>query len=78
MVFLEALAAGKTMVTTDTKRARWILGDAGIFVNPENIEEYRKALEKRVDLKTIKKQAEKYSWDKIVKEYEDLINNPSL
>lgn len=73
MVFLEAMAAGKTTVTTDTPRTRWILGDAGIFVDPENIEDYSQALEKRIDKKIIAEQAKKYSWVKIIKEYEELL-----
>lgn len=73
MVFLEAMAAGKTVVTTDTKRARWILGEAGIFVNPENIEEYKNALEKRIEKVVIENQAKKYSWERIAPLYEQLI-----
>ncbi len=75
MVFLEAMAAGKTMVTTDTPRARWILGNAGIFVDPENIEEYKTALEKRVDVKVIEAQAKNYSWFKISEAYEALLRS---
>lgn len=76
MVFLEALAAGKPIVVTNSLRARWILGEAGHYVDPENIDEYAAALRQAYmehDPKKILAQAEKYSWDKIIEEYEQLI-----
>lgn len=73
MVFLEAMAAGKPVVTTDTQRARWILGKGGIYVNPENIEEYKTALEnalhKKVDFQN---QLKKFSWEEVTKDYQEL------
>ena len=77
MIFLESLAAGKVCVATDAPRPRWILGDAGVFVDPGNMEAYAKAIEvalSRKDNEVIKRQAEKYSWEKIIEEYEKLLS----
>ncbi|MBI3282628.1 glycosyltransferase family 4 protein [Candidatus Curtissbacteria bacterium] len=79
MVFMEAMAAGKIVVTTDAPRSRWILGDAGVFVNPEKADEYSLALEHALNLKgtkeKVRKRAELFSWDKIAAEYEKVITN---
>jgi glycosyltransferase involved in cell wall biosynthesis len=75
MVYLEAMASGLPVVATDDELRREIVGDAGILVDPTDIDAYAKALEKA--LKTDwgnkpRKQAEKYSWDIVVKKYENL------
>lgn len=73
MTFLEAIASGKITVTTDAPRPRWILGDAGIFVDPNDTAEYAKALEEAARIKektVINLLAKKYSWEKIIEEYE--------
>lgn len=77
MVFLEAMAAHKFVVATDAPRPRWMLGPAGVFVDPENIEEYANALKIALEKKWGKEQQdqlEKFSWDKIVTQYENLFN----
>ena len=51
MVFIEALAAGKITVTTETQRARWMLGDSGIFIDPNDVDSYAKALKKALKTK---------------------------
>jgi glycosyltransferase involved in cell wall biosynthesis len=48
MVFLESLASGKLVVTTDNPRSRWMLENAGIYCNPRDVEAYAKALDKAV------------------------------
>lgn len=76
MVFLEAMAAGKLTVTTDTSRARWILGEAGVFVDPADVSAYSRALEEALrinDLKRVSSQADKYSWNKIIIDYDRLL-----
>ena len=81
MVFLEAMAANKITITTDTPRSRWILGNAGIFIDPTNIVNYSKALISGLgsDKKLIKDQVVKYSWDKIIRKYDECFcNNSSL
>lgn len=75
--FQEALVAGKVTVTTDAPRSRWILGDAGIFVDPTDIKAYAKALQQGLNFKNkkaITSQAAKYSWERIIKEYEKLFS----
>ena len=73
IVLIEAMASGLPVVATDDPIRREIVGDAGLFVDPTNINEYAKALEKALDTKWGNKprmQAEKFSWDKIAQEYE--------
>ncbi|OGM04448.1 hypothetical protein A2715_05080 [Candidatus Woesebacteria bacterium RIFCSPHIGHO2_01_FULL_39_32] len=75
IVYLEALASGLPVVATDDALRKEIIRDAGILVNPEDIDVYAKALEKA--LKTDwgdkpRNQAKKFSWDKVVKKYESL------
>lgn len=77
MVFLEAMATGKFVVTTDAPRPRWILGPAGRYIDPQDTQQYSQILSDSARIKDntdVKKQAEKFSWDKIIVEYEKLIN----
>lgn len=74
-VIVEAMASGLPVVATDDPIRREIVGDAGLFVDPTDSDEYARALEKALDTKWGNKprmQAEKFSWDKIAKQYEDL------
>lgn len=76
MTFLEAMAVGKMMVATDAPRPRWILGEAGIYIDPTDTSAYAAALQQAAafkDKKVIALQAQKYSWDKIIREYEKLL-----
>lgn len=76
IVMLEAMATGLPVVANDDPIRREIVGDAGLFVNPENTEEYANALEEALKTKwgnKPAKQAEKFSWDRIAKKYEDLL-----
>lgn len=78
MVFLEALATGKPVVATDTKRNRWILGDAGVYVDPEDILSFSKALSQGLALvgsKKIPEQANKFSWESVIQKYEEVLEN---
>jgi glycosyltransferase involved in cell wall biosynthesis len=78
IVLVEAMASGLGIVTNDDPIRREIVGEAGLFVNPENTEEYSKALKKALNINWHKKattQASKFSWDKIVNEYEELFIN---
>ncbi|MCL4397623.1 glycosyltransferase family 4 protein [Patescibacteria group bacterium] len=76
MVFLESLAAGKVCVATDAPRPRWILGDAGIFVDPTDSDQYAKALEFAAGKTVAMREAERFSWPKIISEYERLFSSP--
>lgn len=74
MVFLEAMAAGKMTVTTDTPRARWILGSTGIFVDPTDTGEYVKALETGLrSQKDTTTEVQRFNWDKVVRDYEEVL-----
>lgn len=76
-VFVEAMASGLPVVARDDEQRKEIVGDAGLFVDPENSDEYARALEKALDTKWGDKprnQAEKFSWDKIAEKYEELLN----
>lgn len=75
LVIIEAMACGKPVVVTDDEVRRNIIGDAGILVDPTNIDFYAKALTKALETdwgNKPRKQAEKFSWDKVVGEYENL------
>lgn len=74
-VLVEAMASSLPVVATNDPVRREIVGDAGIFVNPENTEEYAKALKIALDKDwkdMPRKQAEKFSWDDIAQKYEEL------
>ena len=78
IVLIEAMASGLPVVATDDPIRREIVGDAGLFVDPTNIEEYAKAIEKALSTDwgdKPRKQAEKFSWDIIASSYEELFKN---
>lgn len=74
-VFAEAMASGLAIVARDDSKRREIIGDSGIFVNPENINEYSQALKSALEMKNgdkFIKQSLKFNWDNICKRYEEL------
>ena len=76
-VFVEAMASGLAVVATDDEQRREIIGEAGIFVDPTDIDSYASALKKALSMDWGNKpriQAGKFDWDKIVKKYEELFN----
>jgi glycosyltransferase involved in cell wall biosynthesis len=79
-VIVEAMASGLPVVATDDSVRKEIVGDAGILVDPTNVEEYANALSdalaKDWDDKP-RKQAEKFDWDIVAKQYEELFKNIS-
>lgn len=75
LVQLEAMASGLPVVATDDPIRREIVGSSGLFVNPENTDEYAKALQKALDTDWGEKpleQAQKYSWEEIANKYQKL------
>lgn len=78
MVFLESLAAGKLVITSDSPRNRWILGSAGIYCKTSDIESYREALESGL-LKALKKDYQLFKslkifeWNSVLSKYQRLI-----
>lgn len=76
IVMLEAMASGLPVVATDDPIRREIVGDVGLFVDPNNIEEYAKALDRALSIdwgdKPLK-QAAKFSWETVAKAYEKIL-----
>lgn len=78
IVYVEAMAAGLPVVAPNDFNRREIIGEAGILVDPENTAAYAKAIESALskDFGDVpQKQAEKFSWKKIVEQYEKLLVN---
>lgn len=77
LVFLEAMASGLPIVTTNDPIRREIVGPAGVFVNnPENAQELAKAIKNAMKINwgsIPRQQAENFSWTKIAAEYEKMI-----
>lgn len=74
IVYLEALASGLGVVSTDDSVRRNIVGEAGFFVeDPSDTEIYAQTLKQALetDFGNIPRtQAEKFSWDEVAKKYE--------
>jgi len=78
IVLLEAMASGLAVVATDDPIRREIVGDAGYFIDPTDIDKYSEALEKALKTKwggRPRHQAEKFSWDEISKRYKELFES---
>lgn len=78
IVYLEAMSSNLPVVATDDELRREIINDAGILVDPTDTDAYAEALRKA--LKTNwgnkpRKQAEKFSWDKVIRQYEKLFES---
>src|SRR3989344_6247082 len=78
IVLVEAMASGLAVVANDDPIRREIVGDGGLFVDPTDTEAYAKTLDKALKInwgEKPRKQAEKFSWDKIAKQYEQLLSS---
>jgi len=77
IVYLEAMASGLPCVATADSSRREIVDGAGIFVkDPDDTDEYAKAIEKALTKKwgnTPRRQAEKFSWDEVAAKYEKIL-----
>lgn len=72
---LEAMACGLPVVATDDPIRREIVGEAGLFVDPQNIDAYAQSLKKALATNwkdKPQKQAAKFSWDKVCSQYAQL------
>lgn len=77
MVLLEAMACNKKVVTSSDPTRADLVGEAGIVTDPQNIKVYAQDLDKalKTDFKDKPlKQAQKYSWDNIVAQYNKLFS----
>ena len=77
-VLVEAMACGLPVVATDDPIRREIVGDAGILVDPTDIDSYAKALDLALskDWKNIPRlQAKKFDWDIIAQKYDKLFRS---
>lgn len=76
LVYLEAMASGLGVVAPDDMSRQEIVGDGGLLTDVSNPKKYAQAIKDVLarDLsKKARSQAEKFSWDKIVKDYEKII-----
>lgn len=74
-VYVEALASGLPVVAPDDSPRREIVGNAGIFVDVSNPQKYANAIKEALSTgwdDKPRRQAEKFSWDKIAEQYEKL------
>lgn len=78
VVYLEAMASGLPVVAPDDRSRRYIVGSGGFLCGVEDLEEYSRVLKKVAGLdfgNKPRKQAEKFSWEKVAKEYRRLFGN---
>lgn len=78
IVVLEALATGLPVVATDDPIRREIVGQAGLFLDPTNTDEYAAKLKEALSTNwgdKPRRQAEKFSWDAIAEKYEELFKS---
>jgi len=75
IVLVEAMATGLAVVANNDAIREEIVGEAGILINPENTEEYAKALDTALNKHwgvRPRKQAGKFNWDNVALSYEKL------
>lgn len=78
IVYLEAMASGLGVVAPNDSSRREIIGNAGILVDVTNDEAYAKAIVDAFEINwssKARKQAGKFSWDKIAGLYENLMQS---
>ena len=78
IVLVEAMATNLPVVARDDQIRREIVGEAGIFVNCDDREEYSKSLISALNKNWGRKpreQSEKFNWDIITEKYEALIKS---
>lgn len=76
IVYLEAMACGLGVVAPDDCARREIVGEAGLFTKVTNSVAYANVLKEALNIDWTSKarqQAEKFSWDKIAKDYEKVM-----
>jgi glycosyltransferase involved in cell wall biosynthesis len=81
LVYLEAMASGLGVVAPNDLSRKEIVGEAGLLVDTENINEYAQSLEKALKInwsKETKDQVKKFSWDQIAAQYEKIMKEEIL
>lgn len=76
IVYLEALASNKPIIAPNDETRKEIIGDAGVYCDVTNPQEYALAIKEAIskDWYNIpRRRAEEFSWSRIAKEYDDLI-----
>ncbi|MFC1624891.1 glycosyltransferase family 4 protein [Patescibacteria group bacterium] len=74
-VIAEAMASGLGVVVNNDPIRKNIVGSAGLLIDPTNTQKYANTLKKALELDwrlKAKRQAQKFSWDKIARDYENL------
>lgn len=72
IAYIEALASNVPVVAPNDLSRREIIGDGGLYAHVEDIDDYAATIQKALDTDfgdRPRKQAEKFSWDKITDEY---------
>ncbi len=75
IVYVEAMASGLPVVAPDDPPRREIIGDAGIFTKTDDPKVYARSINEALqkDWNNLsRKQAEKFSWDKVASKYNKL------
>lgn len=78
IVYLEAMASGIPVVAPDDLSRSEIVGIGGLLVDVSNTTKYKEAILKALSMdwgNKPRKQAEKFSWDKIADQYINLLNS---
>ncbi len=78
IVYIEALASGLPVVATRDSTRKEIVGEGGILINPDKIENISRAISAAFKVDWGNKpliQAEKFSWKIIGQKYSDLFNS---
>lgn len=78
IVYLEALASGLGIVAPNDLSRQEIIGEAGILVDTEDSAAYVNAIENALNIdwkKRSREQAEKFSWEKVAIQYEQLLKS---
>lgn len=73
IVYVEAMACNVAVVAPNFESRREIIGDAGVYFKPSDADDYALCLEKAINTNfgsKPRKQAEKFSWISISKQYE--------
>lgn len=78
IVYLEALASGLGVVAPNDQSRKEIMGDAGILIDTNDSNLYAESLKKALTINwkdKSRKQSEKFSWDKIARQYDEVLRS---